>query len=354
MVFRLLSGIGAIAHVGDFLLSGVKFADPGPHLVARGARIAGALVVAAILAGCAALSGAAGLEGDVNRRPTVYTVDQLFGVSSAVAPDLHGKTYATITATISQHYVDTYQYDTYKYSDYLIGNPATGNYIVVESKKSEAEMAKQIHGDGTVTLTGMIQADRSEVASAIHTLGTKAADLNVSLVILLKEGETPPNPESMFIQAGLLAAVAALLFVGWAIGYLVFRPGAIASAPFGASVGGPIKVHVTGLIPGVAHGIRTREKKAFIQMPLADGPQLGPNWVDLTWHEGSGWTSLRLAPGISRVDAGMAYPLTGRRPSVRVRFLGYALILSFDTEESRNLVYSHLRSSLAETGGPLF
>jgi hypothetical protein len=346
MVFRFLSGIGAVAHLADLLLSGATFPKPGPDLKARGARIAGALVVAVILAGCALFAGGVGVEGANNREPTVYTVDQLSG-----NPDLHGKVYATITATIGADYVDTYKNDSYQYSDYVIGNPDTGNCIIVESKKPEADMEKLIAADGSVTLTGMLRSDSKEVEDALRTLGTKADGLTISKAVLLKEGETPANAEAMFVLTGILAAIAALLFVGWAIRYLVFRPSAAATSPFAAPMTGPIKVHATGLIPGYAHGIRAREMNAVLQVPESpEGAAMsGPGPVDLVWQRKLTVNGVRLTPGTTGVEAGKAYPFRSVRPAIRLKFLRYRLVLSFDSEQDRDAALAQLRASA--TGG---
>ena len=343
MIFRLLSGVGAFAHLGDAVLSPfLTFKKLQNHLVARGARVAGALVIGVVFAILGAGSVANGNEGAANPTPTTYTIAEL-----ADNHDLGGKVYATVTATLADEYVRVTKDGSYDHSEFIIGDPTTNQCLVVVSRLTEPQMSARLSADGTVTLTGMLRTDSSEIQEAIDTLGTDASSFHIDTNVLLREGDTPANPTQMYALAVALFAIALLLLVGWAIGYLVFRP---AKARQGFSTSGmteAIPVHVTGLVPQFTNGIRTREKGGELRLAtfMADASQAHEAPVDIVFKTRAGNRGLRLMPGLTSARLGKAYPLKGSRPAIRLHFGRYKLILSFDTEQARDMAFDQLRIS---------
>lgn len=349
MVFRLLSAIGAFAHFGDAILAPfLKGNRPAAKLRAGGARIAGSLVIAVILGFVVAGTATAGNEGANNTKPTVWTIDQLAG-----KPDLGGKVYATITGTIGDYYVDTYKGSDYQWTDYVVGNPDSANCIIVESKKPEAEMSKLVSASGEVTLTGMLRNDSKEVGDAIRTLGSNADGLKINDTILLKEGDTPADPTTMYSIAGVCGVITLLLLVGWAIRFLVFRPAATRAGMTTSGMAAAIPVRVTGLIPGRLNGIRAREMKAELQLPTGTDPAATAGApVGLVWATKAGVNGFPLVPGTSGVQIGTAYPFSGEKPALRLRYDSFKLVLTFDSEQSRDMAFDQLRASSGLNPGP--
>lgn len=349
VLFRLLSGLGAIAHIGDvFVALFTTLKKPNANLRAGGARIAGALVIAVILAVLAGGAIINGNEGAANPNPTTYTVSEL-----ADNHDLGGKVYATITATLADDYVRVTKNGNYDHSEYIIGDQSTGKCMIVVSKLSDLDMDIRVRTDGTVTLTGMLRTDQGEIQDAIDTMGTHAIGYDLNPTVLLREGETPASPTVMYSLAGVLGVLTAILLIGWAIGYLVFRPSKGRQGLLTSGMAGPVPVHVTGLIPGYANGIRAREKNAELELPVFMGdPALAPvPPVDLLYKTRSGNQGLRLMPGTTSATLGTAYPLRGPRPAIRIRFNKYKLILSFDSEQARDQAFDQLKLSGPMTPG---
>jgi hypothetical protein len=67
--------------------------------------------------------------------------------------------------------------------------------------------------------------------------------------------------------------------------------------------------------------------------------------VDLVWQTKRGPTGVRLPSGTSQVVMGFAYPVRGKRPSIRVKFDKYRLIFTFDNEQARDQAFDQLRVS---------
>jgi hypothetical protein len=343
MLFRLLSGIGAIAHLGDAIIAPfVAFKKPGDRLVAAGARLAGALAIAVVLLVGACVALVAGDEGAANTQPTTYTVSQL-----ASTPDLNGRVYATVTAALAQDYVRVTKDGTYAYSEYIVGDTNSGKCLIVESKHPETEMDALVAEDGTVTLTGMLRTDTKEIKEALDTLGTTGSAYDVNKAVLLKEGDTPANPTLMYAITGTLTAVAAVLLIGWGIGYLVFRPTKPRTSLMSTGMAEPIPVHVTGLIPSYMNGVRAREMQAELRLAqlLGEIPAGEEPPVDLVYRTRQGNRGLRLMPGTAKAAMGKAYPLKGSRPAIRLKFDKYKLILSFDNELARDQAFDQIKLS---------
>ena len=151
MLYRLLSAIGAIAHVPDAAVA--PFATrytPGFSLGIGAARIAMPLVVVPILLVLCGLGIGWGNEGTANPTPTAYTASDLAG-----NPDLHGKTWATIDGTIHDYYAETTtRTGKFDYSDFLVCDMTTLDCVVVVSQKTVDEEEDEVDADGRVDLHG--------------------------------------------------------------------------------------------------------------------------------------------------------------------------------------------------------
>ena len=350
MPYRLLALFGAFAHLGDAILTPfTTFKKPRDKLVAAGARVSGALVLAALLAIGGSVAFVTGNEGSTNKTTTVYSIDQL-----SRNPDLGGKIYATVSATMDQDYVAVYNDKKYDSSDYILCDPSSLNCLIVVSKKTETEMSNLVHDDGSVTLTGMLRADSGEVESARTTLGTKVDGLTINTNILLREGDTPANPTVMYSIAAVAGLLALFLFIGWAIGFMVFRPAKKRDGFSTSGMTANLPIHVTGLIPGWMNGMRTLDKKAELRLPNVDpaAPAAVAPPIDLVWATKKAETGIRLLPGTTQAVIGTAYPIGGARPAIRVRFGKYKLIFAFDTAAARDQAFDQFRISAPMATSP--
>jgi hypothetical protein len=351
MLYRLLSVLGAFAHLGDAIVAPfVRFNKPRQTLRAAGARLSGALVIAIVLAIAAIAAVGVGNEGSANTSPTTYSIDQLSG-----SPDLGGKIYVTMSGVLDGDYVDTYVSDKYDSSDYLLCDESSLNCIVVVSKLPESDMARIASTDGSVTLTGMLRSDSKEVADALRTLGTKVSTLKVYSGILLRQGDTPANPTLMYGIAAIAGVLGLALLIGWAIGFLVFRPAKSRQGFSTSGMADTIPVKVTGIIPSFVNGIRAREKRAELRVPIADpgATPTGTQELDLVWTGRKGALSgLRLDPATISATIGHAYPFKGAKPALQIKVAKYKLILTFDSEQARDQAFDQFRTSAGLTMSP--
>jgi hypothetical protein len=341
MLFRIAGICGVCAHLIDWLLMDRRHGQSHSTTPRAGyARLSGVLIAAIVLAGVAVFAAILSVEGADNKTATPYSVGQLVD-----SPQVGGKTYATVHGYVYDWYVATTKNDQYDHASYLLGDPTTNKWIIVQSWKSEADFASLVADDGSVTLTGMLRTDHGEVSDALTTLGSHVPDVSISHDILLKEGQTPANQTVMLAVAGVVGALSLILFVGWAIGYVVFRAQKSRPALSTGGIVGSVPVRVTGLVPWYYGGERTLEKKAELRVSPTDPaqPAAANPPVSLVWTGPTGETGLDLGPDLSRAALGTAYPLRGARPALRVRYLKFNLVFTFDNEDARNQAFDSLR-----------
>jgi membrane protein implicated in regulation of membrane protease activity len=333
---------GRLAHLVSSVTNGLGNTQrPSPTPKAGWARWPIELVVVAILAVGLAYALFNAAEGTSNQKPTDYTVAQL-----VKDPAVGSRVYATVGGYLHEWYVEDIERASGKLSKawYLIGDGENDAWIIVESNKTADEIYNLAGSDGSVTFTGMLRTDHGEVGDAIKELGANVPSRNISSAILLKEGQTPANSMLMFGLAAVFALLAILIFVGWTIGYVLFRPSKGGS---GITTGGmteAIPVAVTGLVPGFTGGKRALQMKASLQVPAADpaAPPATPT-IDLVWTANGQPAGLRLIPGTSEAVVGNAYPLSGARPALRIKFDKFKLTLSFDSAEARDQAFDQFK-----------
>jgi hypothetical protein len=345
LLYRILSLLGAIAHLPDAAVAPLlsRFRQGGGR-DAAGTQIAMPLVLGILLAIVAGVSYVLGAEAAANPNPTPYTVTAL-----AADPDLGGKNWATIHGTLHPNFVD-YQTTNgdYNHTDYLICDVDSRDCLVVVSKDPHLETAVSLGLSDTMTFTGMLRDNSKEVDSAVRILGTSISSVHVNRQLVLDDEEKPLADAATAFATGIVAVVLLIpSLIGWAIGYVVFRPSKTEPQPVGA-MSGPLPVRVTGLLLGPGAGLRARQLRAELrpggtsQEAAAAG---APPPLDLYFSRGKKQWMTRLTPGLGEGKAGKAYPFLGSKPAVRAKFLKYKLIFGFDDETSRDRAYEQMRRS---------
>ena len=339
-MYRILAFFGLLAHSVNVALRergrSAKRSDTPRVGIARIAWCLAAVGIAVVVAGWATVNAA---EGNANTSPTSYSVDQL-----VANPNVGDKVYATVTGYIHDWYVEQDKGSTKAFDKawYLIGSTNGDAWIIVESGKAEAQVNDLIDDSGKVTFTGMLRTDHGEVEDAIKTLGDNVPSVNISTAILLKDGETPANPTVMYVVAAVATALGLLLLIGWGIGYMVFRPDAQVAPVLAGGFEGAMPVRVTGLIPGYFGGRRALEDKAELRASLSE---TGMPVTDLVWQSDAVLNGIRLNQGTSAVSPGTAYPISGKKPALRIVFMKKKLTLSFDSEQARDQAFAQVRAS---------
>jgi hypothetical protein len=345
LLYRILSLLGAIAHLPDAAIAPLasRFRQ-GRALAASNAQIPLPMILSVLLAIAAGVSYVLGAEAAANPSPTPYTVTAL-----AANPDLGGKIWATIHGTLHPNFVD---YQTtggdYDHTDYLICDVDSRDCLVVVSRDPHLETAVSLGISDTMTFTGMLRSNSKEVDSAARILGTSVSSVHVNPSLVLNDEERPVADAPTAFAIAIVAVVLLIpLFIGWAIGYLVFRPSGTEPQPVGA-MAGPLPVRVTGLVMGPGAGLRARQLPAELR-PGETSPEAAaagaPPPLDLYFSRGKTQWMTRLTPGLGEGKTGRAYPFLGSKPAVRVKFLKYKLIFGFDDEASRDRAYEQMRRS---------
>ncbi len=212
-----------------------------------------------------------------------------------------------------------------------------------------------------VDVWGVATTDRvrTQQAAAVPELQDALDGRRLPDTRLLAEGVSPPLTEISYLPAMILAALAAILVIGWLVGYPVFRrgpmPDRISSWPllaadevtadlYGIDRRGPTRIIVDGAparlalyapdeldrrswqlalgeTGGPAPVHRTADMPAVLALSSGEGPilvELDPPPDDL-----------RLAPG-AVVHAG------GARPGLRIRTAGIDLVAAFGSVAERD------------------
>lgn len=203
-----------------------------------------------------------------------------------------------------------------------------------------------------VTMTGLLRRDERAVDDARTTEGFEFGDLDLAVSdrYILEDGAEPGSAPLAFVLAGVCAVVAAIILVGLAGGYLIYRKGdgrlpdpATTMAP-----GDRLPLRISGLV-------RTPTGLEHVREAPGDLVRfaLGAAAVDSTLLvERSGYPhGVALGLGeLARLSVGRVMALRGPRPAARVVAGTGSLLLSFDTNAERDRAVAEL---LDESGlGP--
>jgi hypothetical protein len=353
-VSRYLSLFGFVAHLGDLVTSPFRRVILRQKLLRGSARVPGALIVGLLLcaASVTALYGA--VKADQAKDPVTYSIDQLSNPSF----DRGGRDYAVFAGALYPYHVVETKSGSRQFAYFLMGDADSDGivkWIVVRSTRTFEQMEAQISSDGRLTVIGMLTNDSGAVGTTRDILGSDTpAWLNASLV--LQDGARP-LPVLPLLTAGLVSGpLGLLLLISWlmtlAVGYVVFKPAATRTSLVTQPGTGFMPVRVTGLVSGYRNGWRHRELRADLRVPEID-PALGQPIIELVWKGGKrGPVGVRLVPGTTGLVMGTAYPFSGARPAMSVRFGNCDVVLSFDTEAARDAAFDQLGGMAGLVTGP--
>ena len=126
------------------------------------------------------------------------------------------------------------------------------------------------------TFTGMLRRDERDVSSAKQTDGFDFSKLglDVSDTYLLDDGSAPTSAPLAFGLAALLGALAAVIVIGLAGGYLIYRKsrGSLPEPATSLAIGERVPVRVTGLLRAGTGLLHVREADADLVRFQTGGP----------------------------------------------------------------------------------
>ena len=202
---------------------------------------------------------------------------------------------------------------------------------------------------------------RVEQATAVPELQAELEGRRLPERQLLAEGVTPPMPEASYVPAMLLSALAAILVIGWLVGYPIFRRGRVADLIstwrmlpgeeiradlYGTDRRGPERVVVDGARANLAllepDEIERRSWQYGLRNVVGGAPvparDAGSGPAVLALSSGEGPILVRLDPGPA--DLGLASGTVdharGSRPALRLRATGLDLVVAFASSTSRD------------------
>jgi hypothetical protein len=210
-----------------------------------------------------------------------------------------------------------------------------------------------------MTLTGMLRRNEQGVreAKVAKDFDFSTLDITVSAVYLLDEGATPTSAPLAFATAGLLGLVAAVMVIGLAGGYLIYRRSAdrLPAAATTLGIGERIPVRVTGRVRSGGGEVHLREAPAdLLRFPtsipptaVADTPSPAaipyvPTSTLIVERRGRP-EGVALGRGeLHKLSMGQVMPLRGSRPALRVTAGTGPLFLSFDNAADRDRAAAEL------------
>ena len=235
--------------------------------------------------------------------------------------------------------------------DIVVMDPVTKRGLVV---------VQDVQPDLTpLTLTGMLRRNEQGVrdAKVAKDFDFSTLDITVSAVYLLDEGATPTSAPLAFATAGLLGLLAALMVIGLAGGYLIYRRSAdrLPPAAITLGIGERIPVRVTGRVRSAGGEVHLREAPAdLLRFPTsipptgaADTPSptstaYVPTSTLIVERRGRP-EGVALGRGeLHRLSTGQVMPLRGSRPALRVTAGTGPLFLSFDNAADRDRAAAEL------------
>ena len=237
--------------------------------------------------------------------------------------------------------------------EYLVTD--RGRAVVVRSSYPPDALPVDVWGVATTDRV------RAEQAAAVPELQDALGGRRLPERRLLAEGVTPPLPEVSYLLAMILATLAAILVIGWLIGYPIFRrariPDSISSWPlrpgdevpadlYGTDRRGSQRVVVDGA-PGRISLLAPDElERRTWQFALGDAGGHAPARVHdagaatgvlaLTSGEGPILVELDPAPSDLRVAAGTVVEAGQSRQALRIRASGIDLVAAFASIAERD------------------
>jgi hypothetical protein len=349
-LYRILAYVGWVAHLFDMFGANRKREGSKPQPYAGKARFGMVIIFGFFAVVAVVLAVGNAVEGASNPDAATYTIDQIVDNPNSIG----SRNYATVTGTVYDWMVEITKGDKYNHATYIVGNPATDKWMLVQTWKAESDFEAMVRDDGTITVTGMLRSDSKEVKTALDELGSNVPSVNITKVVVLNEGQVPASPYAMIAIAVAAALLLVVLFVGWWMKFLPFRPLAARTSMSTQGMSAPISVRVTGIISRFEGGDRAFEQGAQLQSypvnPADPAPAPAP--VDLVWTDGQGLTGTRFMPGVSEAVMGTAWSRRGPRPAISLKFVGKRIVIDFDDEASRDMAFDQLRYSTGMVVSP--
>ena len=247
-------------------------------------------------------------------------------------------------------------------------------YLVTDGNRALAVRSPYPPEALPVDIWGVATTDRvrAQQAAAVPELRAALGDRELPERRLLAEGVSPPLAEISYLPAMLMAALAALILIGWLIGYPLFRrsplPDRISTWPlefgdelaadlFGADRRGGRRAVVDGARGHLALLAEDEVERRSWQFSLRDAVGRAPaGAVDqgtrahvLTLSSGEGPILLRLDPGSPDIGmtSGTIVHAGGRRPALRLRATNLDLLAAFATTVERDRAAAAIEPSRA-------
>ena len=212
-----------------------------------------------------------------------------------------------------------------------------------------------------VDVWGVATTDRvrTQQAAAVPELQDALDGRRLPDTRLLAEGVSPPLTEISYLPAMILAALAAILIIGWLVGYPVFRrgpiPDRISSWPllaadevtadlYGIDRRGPTRIIVDGAPARLALYAPDELDRRSWQLALGEtgGPAPVHRTADmpavlaLSSGEGPILVELDPPPDDLLLASGAVVHAAGARPGLRIRTAGIDLVAAFGSVAERD------------------
>ncbi len=228
-----------------------------------------------------------------------------------------------------------------------------GRAVVVRSPYAPDALPVDVWGVATTDRV------RTEQAAAVPELQEALDGRRLPDTRLLAEGVTPPLTEVSYLPAMVLAALAAIILIGWLVGYPVFRrrpiPDRISSWPlladdevtadlYGTDRRGPDSIIVDGAPARLALYLPDELDRRSWQFALGEtgGPApahrtaAAPAVLALASGEGPILVELDPPPNDLRLASGTVVHAGGARPGLRIRAAGIDLVAAFASVAERD------------------
>ncbi|MEJ7802970.1 MAG: hypothetical protein WKH68_06315 [Candidatus Limnocylindria bacterium] len=247
-----------------------------------------------------------------------------------------------------------------------VGRPAADGdgweYLVTQGSRAVIVRSPYAPDALPVDVWGVAATDRvrTEQAAAVADLQAALGDRRLPERRLLAEGVAPPLAEISFLPSMLMGALAAILIIGWLIGYPVFRrqrmneristwtlrPGDEISAQLhGNDRRGEARIIVDGGPARIARLAPDELQRRSWQFALREAADLAPMSDDLastagvlTISSGEGPILVPLDPGPPdlRIAAGTLVRVGHTSPALRIRSTGFDLLAAFPSTIDRD------------------
>jgi len=256
------------------------------------------------------------------------------------------------------------------------------------SKKAVTVLTATSPEFAPATFTGTLRRAPNRVAEAqvVQNEPIRLSDYGVTVSpdYLLSHGDRPADPVLLFVLALIAGAVAAVIAVGVAGGYLRFRPGGkLPPAALELPAGGRIPLRITGdlrtprgfghvreapaelvrfaMIPVQAEpmeqpGVPPVSAVPEVPLPTTPAPEVpstapGPDEqppTTLIIERGGRPEGIAVGEGeLTAMETGTVYPFRGARPALRLTAGTGTLLVSFESSTARDVAAAELA---AETG----